>query len=109
MILLYIVRLLHLIVFLFAIGAPFIFNDNMILGILIIFYLLIVTHWYILSECIFTPLEEYLGYYQEVYKHAKNKSFMTERSKYPIEWIIVLYPTFATLICVLKILNNCNK
>lgn len=115
MILLFILQLFHFLLFLFSLLAPYLLNNNVALGILIIYNILIVTQWYLIGGCILTPLEEYLGNYKNEYENGNSKSYMVNIceslgvSEATSFYIFVLIPIVNTTVCVIKILNNCKN
>ena len=76
-ILLYVIKIIHLLQsFIFLIG-PYIIDDHFLLSVLILGYVLLIICWYLFGHCIYTPIEQYLESNSEKFEDGSAKSFIS--------------------------------
>ena len=113
---------LHILLIFYALFAPYVTNNTTILLLTMIYYMFIMTQWYLMDGCILTPIEDYLmNKKSEKYADGSNKSFITvffnsvginENIMY-FFWVFVT--VFNFLVCAYKIYSqtqlykNCRK
>jgi hypothetical protein len=108
-----IVKTIHLLLSFLAAFGPFITNNISFLTLLIIYYITVVTLWYVFGYCCCNTLEEKLD------GSTKNnkKSFISDMfenmigktNSNIIQAIIIFTPFFNTLVCLYKINYYCKR
>lgn len=116
-ILLFILKIFHILYSIFIVVSPYIFNDIKILLFLILLYILTLGQWYLFNRCLLNDLEELLsGSNKIIYSNGSSKSFMTyffEKNFHIDEKILfyffTLIPIFNSIVCLFKIYYILNK
>ena len=108
-----IVKTIHLLLTFLAAFGPFITNNIRFLTLLIIYYITVVTLWYVFGYCCCSTIEEKLD------GSTKNnkKSFISDMfenmigktNSNIIQAIIIFTPFFNTLVCLYKINYYCKR
>lgn len=108
-----IVKTIHLLLSFFAAFGPFITNNIIFLSLLILYYITVVTVWYVFGYCCCNTLEEILD------GSTKNnkKSFISDMfeniigktNSNIIQAIIIFTPFFNTIFCLYKINYYCKR
>ena len=112
-----ILKTIHLLVAFLAAFGPFITNNVRFLSLLILYYITVVTVWYVFGYCCCNTLEEILdGSTKNNNKNSK-KSFISDMfenmigktNSNIIQVIIILTPFFNTVFCLYKINYYCKR
>jgi hypothetical protein len=108
-----ILKTIHLLVAFLAAFGPFITNNIIFLSLFILYYITLVTVWYVFGYCCCNTLEEILD------GSTKNnkKSFISDMfenmigktNSNIIQAIIIFTPFFNTLFCLYKINYYCKR
>jgi hypothetical protein len=112
-----IIKIIHAIYFIFVLIGPYIFNDIRILLILIFFYVITITQWYLFNRCLLTDIEDSLAKTTSLYyKDGKPKSFITgfiqeklNMSEEVAGMILTLIPVINSIVCLIKIYYLCSS
>ena len=110
-ILLYIIKILHIIFLVVSLFGPYLTNNYKFLLILLFLYMVTMTQWYMIGKCFLTNIEyELEGTKIKKYSDGSDKSFMTTfieknfgLSEKIIKNIFVLIPLFNFIICLIKL------
>jgi len=109
-----IVKTTHFLLSFLAAFGPFITNNITFLTLLIIYYITLVTGWYVFGYCCCSTLEEKLD---DSTKNNNKKSFISimfesiigKHNSNIIQAIIIFTPFFNTLFCLYKINYYCKR
>ena len=115
-ILIFLLKIVHVLYFIFFIISPYIFNDVRILLFLILIYVINLESWYLFNKCFLTDFEELEQEEKHTYKDGSKKSFITQflqdklniNEKY-LYYFTSLIPVFNTIVCLIKIYIIINK
>ena len=112
-VLLYLLRLVHLIIMCYVLFGPFLSNHPLWLMSIILINMGIVSLWYIYGYCFMTDLENYVcpPLPKQVEENVSNQSFISIfvetwlpfLDKRIIQLIISALPAFLTLFCLIKL------
>jgi len=109
-----IVKTIHFLLSFLAAFGPFITNNITFLTLLIIYYITLLTGWYVFGYCCCSTLEEKLD---SSLKNNNKKSFISDMfeniigksNTNIIQAIIIFTPFFNTLVCLYKINYYCKR
>ena len=110
-IILYIIKILHIIFLFVSLLGPYLTNNYNSLLILLFLYMVTMTQWYMIGKCFLTNIEYKLEGTQIIkYADGSDKSFMTTfmeknfgLSEKIIKNIFVLIPLFNFIVCLIKL------
>jgi hypothetical protein len=109
-----IVKTIHLLLSFLAAFGPFITNNVKYLTLLIVYYITLVTGWYVFGYCCCSTIEEKLD---SSTKNNNKKSFISDMFENTIgktnsniiQAFIIFTPFFNTLFCLYKINYYCKR
>ena len=108
-----IVKTIHFLLSFLAAFGPFITNNITFLTLLIIYYITLVTGWYVFGYCCCSTIEEKLdgstknnkkSFISDMFENIIGKS-----NSNIIQAIIIFTPFFNTLVCLYKINYYCKR